>query len=415
MGAPTHAATPALLSLSFSVSLVVGSVGCEAEEYDQAADAFENAPEPDGKVPAVLKGGIWKSGWDNPPMMGYYHHEALEKTESDPSVGWYHARFDLMTAQEASVANYNFSHFAIPGAGSYDKNSQSMEWTTHGMSLPPRVTKAPDEGVVKFYLQYNDPTPGTFVQYSHAAKVQLDPDVILVPIHVIQLYVKGDGNVEDGWYSQSRARVTFDDYWQAYDDIHNSDPFYPLEVTHYWGDKPYSSNIMQHAQPDRVWTQCKIQFRMVAYTACPVDPKVFDNKEACNSGFDCSGEWSSPQANKVMKAVEECAAAQGKPGKPVIMTGSLDNQNCGCIKEVIGISEPYRWAIVTRLGLASNESGTPAHELGHLMGIKYHTSDTNDLMYEKRIPGSPLLLGSKECADTRPVAQTFQNEQWPPP
>lgn len=393
---------------------MLGTSGClEADsDYGEHAEAFELAPQPADDVPAQLREGTWISRWDNPPMVGSYRLQEIEWTESDVGTAWYHSTYDLMARQHSPASSFDV--FVVPESGAYS-SGMTMKWSAHGSRLPPRVTGAPDEGRVNFRLRYNSYLPGTFIDYSDPASLQLNSNVVLVPIHVIQLYVKGADLDGDGWYSKSRADATFDDYWLAYDHIYDAPPFYPYDVTHIWGEKPGSSNLMQHAQPDLIWTQCDIQFRVVEYTACPVDKDTFRNNEHCTTGFPCGGELTHPQASKVINAVNDCEEANGKPGKPVIMTGSLDNLGCECYEETLGIAEPVNWAIVSKESLATANGGTLAHELGHLLGIKYHTPNAADLMYEKHISGSPHLVGANECAAARSYARQFQNEVWPPP
>jgi len=183
-------------------------------------------------------------------------------------------------------------------------------------------------------------------------------------------------------------------------------------VTHYWGDKPNSATVMQHAQPDPIWSQCDIQFRMVSYSACAVDRAVFDNDSMCGGAGACGTEFSHSHASTVINAFNACASAQNKPGKPVIVTGSLDNIQCPgqCLTPTIGITDSPEWSIVTQEALALSGGGTIAHELGHLLGVDGHSTNQNDLMYDKHIAGSPHLIGSDQCAKARTQAAIYQSQ-----
>jgi hypothetical protein len=162
-------------------------------------------------------------------------------------------------------------------------------------------------------------------------RFQLGSKVSLVPLHVVVLAPESNPYFPFDWFTKEDAAFLFDDSWSGDKSTVTKPAESPHDVVTSWSQKvdcisswcqTWLANVIQ---PDRVFDQCDIQFRMVSFTQCVVRNDVFDSldqKNPCNPDL---------QAARVNAALADCFELQElfKYGIPkVIFMGSLVRRDC---------------------------------------------------------------------------------------
>ena len=194
--------------------------------------------------------------------------------------------------------------------------------------------------------------------WTNKARVVLDPDVHLIPIHVVQLYSAPAG-LSNGWASKNMAQVVFDDAALADNHINTTPTTNPDSVLYTW-QKDGRDEELNILRPDDVWLQCGIQFQMIYYSACEVPREVMTPSETV-----CTNNALTQQANAAINAADNCEAARRGDGLRIIYTGKLVGG--GCPTQVGGLTSLGGNPAVVSPSALSNGSRTVTHELGHLL------------------------------------------------
>ncbi len=382
---------------SGSVLLVVfgaAYVGCQPIDVQNGVDPVAGI---DAQVVTVNGTQIWQTRRDNPPVWSrmtlrarqYAVRGPLPGSSPCPAFGgctdaWEYGLFNLTAAQGPLGSQLGNPLVTWPlGVGLYEGlgstcstcEGPEMQWEAHGLRLAPRVTGGPLEGVTEVQALRDDFDTAEAPEGT-SGRFQLAPDTAVVPIRVIVMNPINEPNIPVGWYSQDKVNILFDDAWKA-DIVVNSEPsLSPDNVVGQWtsrtGCRDSWCNSPKPIQPDVIFEQCNVQFRVVEYITCPVPQNVWESELTGPS--KCRPD---SQANfRVDPAIAACLAQQNLPGfagKTVILLGSLINNNdVNCLD-----GELYGSAKINgdRVYLATPAlSGSPAnyvlaHELGHTLGL----------------------------------------------
>mgnify|MGYP000337543633 CR=1 FL=1 len=338
---------------------------------------FTNGVDPASGTPAVLVdtrvASIWTSSWDNPPIQGRL---VLDKdhaaTRSAPD--WSYTRFDL-DVDDGST-------FPIPWPqqeGTYTSDAcatclgANMFWEAHGLELGPRLSGFALENISTVQAYRTDSDIGAPVPYDNPGLFQLAPAVRLVPLNIVVTFPPNDANFGPNWVPQDGARALLDDVWAADIQTTTNPNEHPHAVNGAWTRRSTcgaeTCSAMGVVQPDRVWDQCDIQFRMVSYTSCPVPADVFDNVDQING---CNVDQ---HASNIEQAINGCAPNNG--ATTVVFTSFLANHLLGCTNEPLGAAKKTSpFVYITYQGI---KNLVLSHELGHRLGLPdIGTSDSCD-------------------------------------
>ncbi len=286
-----------------------------------------------------------------------------------------------------------------------------LSWTSPGMLLPRRKTMAWSEGVSEFDLWYDSRDVSTdFVPVTERAKVQLDEKVLLVPVHIIEL-----SNQTTEWHKNwvgANYKQLSSTWSEAFLDnrqtstIHSStNPSYsPQTVNHQWAQREVDDPV----RPDLIFNQCDVQFRLVKFTSCVVDPSVLappDEPGQCGDFVNMSMQA------KVLEAVENCISEKDG-GVKLIFTGRLDGGDI-CTEETVGITTP----VPNPLETIVTANGAPkdhviSHELGHMLSLDHEFDDKERLMFEHHVNPAGMKLTETECEKVRASA-LLKQANWP--
>lgn len=398
----------------------VGYMGCDPIDTQNGID-----PLPGIDAQVVTQNGvqIWQTKRDNPPIWSrmrlrdtqYAIRGPLPGSEPCPAFGgcadaWEYGRFNLTAAHGPLGGLLGDPLATWPlGIGLYEGpdgtcstcDGPDMPWEAHGLRLAPRFTGAPLEGITEVQARRddydrpnaNEGAPGRF---------QLSPDVAVVPIRLIVTNPSGDEDFSPGWYSQRLAEVLFDDLWHADIDINNETdpPLSPAQVVGTWSHRvacrDSSCSRTVAAQPDVVWEQCNIQFRITDYRMCTVPKRAWINE--LDGDGACNPNAAASQATVIKNAVRDCIGNTefAKPITTVILTGLLQNPLNPC-KKVFGFAQStQQWVYVEAGAIGSNDTKfVLSHELGHRLGLNH----PDDNLSVCPTPKSLMCKGALEQTD----------------
>jgi len=277
---------------------------------------------------------------------------------------WSYSRFDLDVDDGSS--------FPIPWPqqdGTYTSDAcptclgSNMLWEAHGLRLGPRLTGQELENVSTVQAYRTDSHIGTPLPYDNPGLFQLAPTVRLVPLNVVVTFPPNDANFDPNWVPQDGVLAVLDDVWAADIQTTTNPNEHPHAVNGTWTRKSQcgaeTCSAMGLVQPDRVWDQCDIQFRMVSYTSCPVAADVFSNLSTTNP---CNVDL---HASRIAQAIDGCAPNNG--ATTVVFTNFLTNQALGCINEPLGAAK--KTSPFVHISYKGIQNLILAHELGHRLGL----------------------------------------------
>lgn len=242
----------------------------------------------------------------------------------------------------------------------------------------------------------------------------------VVPIRLIVTNPVNTPGIPSGWFSQDAANVLFDDVWKADVSINSEPGLSPDNVVSQWLWKTACTdstcNDTVALQPDPIWEQCGIQFRLMEYVACTVQKNAWDNEFTSNS--QCSPDV---QANsRIMPAINACLAEQQLPGfggVTVIVVGSLVRSGANCISgDTLGAAKKFGNVFLTSAALTTNFGRyVTAHEFGHVFGLQ----DLNDVQCSPNdqlmctAPGSMSnYIAPDSCSAAYQTARFLHDQFW---
>jgi hypothetical protein len=368
----------------------VGYMGCTPIDTQNGVD-----PLPGINAQVVTQDGvqIWHTKRDNPPIWSRIMLRDRQEAIRGPLPGagtcpafgacadaW---EYDLFNLAAGTNIGERLPTWPL-GVGFYEGPSGTcttcegpeLPWEAHGLRLAPRFTGAPSEGITVVQALRDDfdtaeavdGTPGRF---------QLSPDVSVVPIRLIVTNPEVD--LPPGWYSQQLAEVLFDDLWRADVNI-NTETFPPLSPadvvsnwTHRIGCNESSCTSPTARQPDVIWEQCNIQFRLTEYRTCTVLQNAWINQLTGDGA--CNPNAASSQATVIKNALRECLGDVefDKNITTVVITERLQNPNNPCIKPALGYATgSSNFVYVERRAMINTSTEfVLAHELGHRLGLNH--------------------------------------------
>lgn len=373
------------------------------EEVDTAELALLTAPVPvnGATLVNVPLGGAsypaWQSKLDNPRFTGSFTLKSWESA-SVGGIGAGGVNYDLFDISARGTASATGSTFTLNAFPATNVSPlQVLTWTTRGIKLPRRLGSPPHDQL-ELELLYNDKsTSSNDLSLTSKAKVFLDSNVVLVPVHVIVLSTPGSPYFT-GWVPQDEMRVIFDDETVADKHVNTTPTTNPDSVLYAWHDKGRDEPVVP-LNTDPIWTQCDIQFRMKAFSSCEVPIEAM----VPPANTECGDNPLRAQQGKVIDAVDACTAAMKKPGIRIIVTGQLEGPICSGVAGVTGPGENV--SVVDQDALASAPNAIP-HEIGHMLGLPDLDDQDTRLMYS--YGGSTTLLQSNECTIARNFAQSKQ-------
>ena len=198
----------------------------------------------------------------------------------------------------------------------------------------------------------------------------------------------------------------FDDVSVVDVDIHTTPTESPADVIatrvlaqDCWGDCDEPADWA----PDPIWSQCDIQFRMVKYKECVVDPELFENKNTDDQNGCPTNPWGlNGWENKLRDAAVACAGLPKQGQRTIIYFGDYVNRALGCAPEQSPLaSEDGGYVFMTR----SAHGHVLAHELGHAVGLAADLEGSaylDNLMHVSTYPTSDATnLTSAQCDQAR--------------
>jgi hypothetical protein len=352
--------------------------------------------------------GVWSSRRDNPRITGgqpLFSWESAQVSNTPAPGGVNFDLFNLWARTVRTNTGMSSTLWTFPTANAFP--STSMTWIARGLQLPRRTGTVTQDRMELDAIYDNRSVTLGAVPATAKCNVVLDPNVHLVPIHVIQLYSPA-ANYLNGWASQNMASVVLDDAALADQHINTTPTTNPDSVLYTWlpAGRDEAVNVLR---PDEIWKQCDIQFRMVAYTACPVAANVMVSQDTT-----CTNNALTAQQQAALNAVDACTAASKKPGIRLIYTGRLEGPVCPAIGGIT--PQNSNDAVVAQPAVYAG-SRTVAHELGHILNLGDLTgsNQTDRLMFnQSNAAGPENLLTTSDCSTARSAAITKQTA-WNPP
>ncbi len=387
--------------------------------------------DPSGGTPAeLIQTGdpglqIWQVRWDN-PVVGDTSFEvpfpggALAKANT-----WRYDNFDLeanWTAFGDAAFGFEekFGQFAWPQfEGSYDT---FLPWEVHGLRLQPRISGDPIEALATVQAVRDDCTTGS-LPYKGVGYFQLAPDVALVPIRVVVFDPTPAADLfSPGWVSQKDAELLFDDIWVGQKDKTNSPSCSPDAVDAFWKHRAgceggfgcetvvqasgsASSKIIQ---PDRVWDQCGVQFRLVGYHQCTIDAREFAPIESPDDGF-CGDIGMTARVNSLILRARQCGVPQDPTAVVQVMfVRDLVPRDCNNVP----VGAQNESSVLLSLAAYQGSGLVLSHELGHRLGLPHASNCNSGLLMCEFANALGNIVPLADCATAHDAAMRLQQNFW---
>jgi hypothetical protein len=271
-----------------------------------------------------------------------------------------------------------------------------------------------------------DNTPRT----PDSVRAQLDPTVMLVPIQIVKVVPPATATFVD-----ELKNITVAERNRLFDDRVPIDIFsvsHPDGEVNVFRDFQVASTnagarTLSFTEPDLVWAQCGIQFRVVSCGGaddpgaeqCP-DLNVTTGINVSGNGVQCN---ISPEA-RLLPDFNSCGCediiahhnrddARMLPGVRadlplVLLTGRVANPQCG-LATIVDLAETG----VAYMGVFNQDFDTKlvlAHELGHVLGLNHDDSQPN-VMNSFTAQAAPLIPQSL-CQAARTQAAVYVKAKW---
>lgn len=425
MGVAMSHSAPRVLHHGLVAMAMYTLVGCPGGGGGNGCGPIDvtNDVDPAGGTPAELveEAGvqIWQVKWDNPVVGDTSFELPADGFAQRSGNVWNYNRFDL-TANEISFVSQNRSNVATwPQAeGIYD--GTFLAWEMHGVELAPRTTVARLNAWTAVRAIRDDCTSGE-VAYKGLGFFQLDPNVAVVPIRVVVFHpTPFDDSFPAGWFGERSAKLLFDDRWRAVKDASSNPDCNPNQVVGFWTHRPGCRDqtgcaTVVHGegdegdpilQPDRIWDQCDVQFRMISYHQCAIAADEFTHQGVCN--LTGHGNTLSIRAN-------ECGVPHLDGATRVLFVRSLVDPKLNCFGgDTFGGFLPSTQDVYITAYAVHGLGRVLAHELGHSLGephVADSCAETDNLMCEAA-PSLGGLLTASQCEDAHANAMGKHQAFW---
>ena len=224
----------------------------------------------------------------------------------------------------------------------------------------------------------------------------LAPDTMPVPIQLARLMPKSESSPYRDYMvqlaSQERASRLFD-YMPKIERQGVSHPGGLLSSSQY---QEFSESCIW-TPPDEVWDQCSIQWRMISFMEDVVEADAQLAPDECSS-LKLDALVDGSYYDLVTKTLVDT-------NLPVLII-SVQVSKSGCVVEGLGQGPTSPVAVV---GVNDKGLTTPAHELGHVLGLSHPCSGGSGLMCEQALT---TTLDESTCASARRSAATIVKMHW---
>lgn len=372
------------------------------------------ASRPDPEDPSVLLSEL-----DNPVLIGQYQ---LRPSITGPMFtqvplpfAWEHFRYDLYTATGCDaldpfcVANPDFGvgSTSAPIGPQIDDpqppyelfSPQRLPYLVRGI----RIGYEAADIRLRELVETSATTTAT--QEAAAIRVALDPTTLLVPVNVVVA-------LPSAAFPGPRAQIAplaHEEYYRTlFDDRHLADHLRAPDGVYegHWnwtvfsvpappvvpgldyrevqrvvagGDVFSAVGIPEIGlQPDSVFSQCGIQFRMAEFSIFNENDgtRVWMTTDGTPTGPPlCAGQSDLTIRGKLRSLKTEAAAALTDPDLPMVIIGYRAS-NPDCQGFAMGVAESRSYAFLSIANNRTENTNTLVHELGHLLGMDHTESDT---------------------------------------
>lgn len=224
--------------------------------------------------------------------------------------------------------------------------------------------------------------------------LRLDPKTILVPIQIAQLvpdYTGAPFPTATEHFDEATNEVWFDDRWNVHvqrvsapdgsiDHVSASIVLRP--------DASGGAGYYRQIQPDRIFGQCNIQFRMIAFRRVKVPKQIWEMVDDAGHPI-CSADEEFSQ----LRDARDLAFDAGlDPSVPVVMyTRSLLGDGCSALRRNAcsfpSCSSPF---VAIPYYLLQGPPYTLSHQLGYLLGLDDLPFNPDTCNHES---AQPLMCG----------------------
>ncbi len=369
---------------------------------------------------------IWEVGWDNPVVGDTAFDLPVAGAAQRVGNAWRYDNFDLEA--EWTAFGGPFSETEVAQAtwpqlgGNYDT---FLAWEMHGLRLQPRLTGSPIEALAVAQAVRDDCKSGP-LPYKDVGYFQLKPDVALVPIRVVVFHpTPASGSFPPEWVSSQDAELLFDDTWIGEKSATNGPRCSPDAVDGFWkyragcqgsagcetvvqANGSASSSIIQ---PDRVWDQCGVQFRMVSFHECAIDAREFNPIKSPDDGF-CGALGITARMNTLILRARQC----GVPDDPsaviqVMFVGRLAPADCFDVP----VGAQNAGSVALTLASYRGSGFVLSHELGHRLGLPDLSDCSSGMLMCEFANSQGSVISDDHCETANKTAMGIQEVFWGAP
>jgi hypothetical protein len=365
--------------------------------------------------------GCYFSGLDNPTVTDFTrlsaHADQVNNTVLEfaerTDAGVRYAFFSMaFTASGDPARGATASRDLIPvpaSVGTWQSTEDSpldMRWEVHGIELGYKDTEAAAEHLdVSFAENFTPAIP---------VKIRLDPRTMLVPVQLIRVLPPPSSELESIYRLREFSQRSYKQFWDdrlPMDTKHISHPDQPNATSIH--NFPSDEITLPFTQPDQVWNQCGIQFRMMNCSdndlGCP--DLIVDSVENI-----APTECESGGLHNFSHMRQDFGLAESLPGVtrdlPIMIAVSSVSGDC------LG-DQPIDVGEIGKAALALSRRSRPsplaaAHELGHVLGLNDDDSCTGEkghLMCSQSDFQRPIVRPA-DCARARRGAVSYVKLKW---